>query len=425
MKKKRIFFMGGILRIALAFLFPMTLMTAYSSPTPDFAAFDKRARDGARLTVAFFGGSLTWGARSSDPQKTSYRALIGQKLEETYPEARFKFIDAAIGGTGSQLGVFRLQRDVLACKPDLVFLDFTLNDDTYETTPDTLAAYESLVRRIIAEGNCPVVQMFLAAKSMVTDGTTGKMARYHANREIAKAYNTAEGDAITLMQNRWKAGQLDLDQVWPPESFDTCHPYDPGYALYAEAGWDAFRQAVADKRICRVPENMLNGNGYKHWKRVRLSELGQLPPGWKTTFASRDYCAFDFLMSRWLDDVTVASNFVALDRTRTKPSPAAPPLELKFTGSSVLLFGETTGRSCHYRITIDGKEKDYNACQFGEGVGRMWQVVAEGLDPVKEHTLEIKPLFESPDKPGELRIESICVAGPEPVTLRVSRNPIQ
>jgi hypothetical protein len=251
------------------------------------------------------------------------------------------------------------------------------------------------------------------------------MARYHANREIARAYNTAEGDAITLMQNRWKAGQLDLDRVWPPESFDTCHPYDPGYALYAEAGWDAFRQAVADKRVCRVPEKMLNGNGYRNWKRVPLSSRGQLPQGWKTTFASRDYCAFDFLMSRWLEDVTVASNFVAHDRTRTKPSPAAPPLMLKFTGSSVLLFGETTARSCHYRITIDGKEKDFNACQLGEGVGRMWQVVAEGLDPVKEHTLEIKPLFDSPDQPGELRIESICVAGPEPVTLRVSRNPIQ
>ena len=392
-------------------------MTAYSSPTPDFAAFDKKARDGQHLTVAFFGGSLTWGARSSDPQKTSYRALIGQKLEETYPKAHFTFIDAAIGGTGSQLGVFRLQRDVLAYEPDLVFLDFTLNDDPYVTTPGTLAAYESLVRRIIAEGNCPVVQMFLAAKSMVTDGTTEKMPRYHAHKKIARAYNTAEGDAITLMQDQWKAGQLDLDHIWPPESFDTCHPYDPGYALYAEAGWNAFRQAVADKAVCRIPEKPLNGNGYRNWKRVRLSSLGPLPQGWKTTFASRDYCAFDFLMSRWLDDVTVGSNFTALDRTRTKPAPAALPLKLKFTGSSVLLFGETTPRSCSYHVTIDGKERDFNACQLGQGVGRLWQVVAEGLDPAKEHTLEIAPRFESPDQPQELRIESVCVAGSDSVTV--------
>ena len=72
--------------------------------TPSFEDFDQRARNGENLTVAFFGGSLTWGARASDPQKTSYRAIIGRKLEEAYPKAHFKFIDAAIGGTGSSAG---------------------------------------------------------------------------------------------------------------------------------------------------------------------------------------------------------------------------------------------------------------------------------------------------------------------------------
>ena len=66
--------------------------------TPSFEDFDQRARNGENLTVAFFGGSLTWGARASDPQKTSYRAIIGRKLVEAYPKAHFKFIDAAIGG---------------------------------------------------------------------------------------------------------------------------------------------------------------------------------------------------------------------------------------------------------------------------------------------------------------------------------------
>ncbi len=412
------------MKSALFLIFLMLFhMKTHASPSPDFATFDLKARNGERLTVAFIGGSLTWGARASDPQKTSYRALIGQKLEDAYPGAHFKFLDAAIGGTGSQLGVFRLQRDVLAHKPDLVFLDFTLNDNADITTPDTLAAYESLVRRIIGEGNCPVVQMFLAAKLMVEAGTTDKMARYHANRKIVEAYSTGEGDAITLMQNRWKAGELDLDKVWPPEAFDVTHPYDPGYALYAEAGWAGFQKAVADKLVCRVPEKMVYGNAYMNWKRVRLSSLPSLPQGWRTTFASRDYCAFDFLMSRWLDDVTVASNFVATDRSRTRSAPPAEVLRLKFTGSSVLLFGEATPRSGQYRITIDGETEEHNARVFGDGVGRLCHVVAEGLDPVKEHTIEIQPVFVSPDQPVELRLESICIAGPEAVACEV--NPIR
>ena len=60
--------------------------------------------------------------------KTSYRAIVSQNLRDRYTNAHFTFVDAAIGGTGSQLAAFRLQRDVLDYEPDLVFLDFALND---------------------------------------------------------------------------------------------------------------------------------------------------------------------------------------------------------------------------------------------------------------------------------------------------------
>ena len=50
------------------------------------------------------------------------------ELEKTYPEAHIKFHDAAIGGTPSKLGVFRMDRDVLPYKPDLIFIEFAVND---------------------------------------------------------------------------------------------------------------------------------------------------------------------------------------------------------------------------------------------------------------------------------------------------------
>ena len=45
--------------------------------------FCQRAAAGERLTVAFFGGSLTWGANATDPNRTSWRARIGARLEAT------------------------------------------------------------------------------------------------------------------------------------------------------------------------------------------------------------------------------------------------------------------------------------------------------------------------------------------------------
>ena len=153
--------------------------------SPSFADFARRAEAGERLVVVFFGASLTWGANATDQANTSYRARVAEYLEAAYPRARFKFYDAAIGGTGSQLGVFRLERDVLRRKPDLVFLDFSANDDIYSDNPETLASYEALVRRIIAEGNCPVVQMIFPFGWNVKQGSTDGMKRRDAHLALS------------------------------------------------------------------------------------------------------------------------------------------------------------------------------------------------------------------------------------------------
>ena len=89
----------------------------------------RRAEAGTQLNVVFFGGSLTWGAGSSDPNVTSWRGETMKKLREMYPKTSWYFKDSAIGGTGSSLGVFRMERDVFRHAPDLVLLDFTLNDN--------------------------------------------------------------------------------------------------------------------------------------------------------------------------------------------------------------------------------------------------------------------------------------------------------
>ncbi len=199
----------------------------------DFARFDRRARAGEHLNVVFFGASLTWGANASDPQLTSFRGLVAQRLEAAYPKARFKFWDAAIGGTGSQLGVFRLERDVLRRNPDLVFLDFSANDGISDANPETLASYESLVRRIILEAGAPVVQVIFPFMWDVTKGNTDGMKRREAHHAISKAYNTAIGDAIVLCQERVKSGQTTAQKLWP---FDGVHPGDQGYVVFADAG---------------------------------------------------------------------------------------------------------------------------------------------------------------------------------------------
>ncbi len=381
------------------------------TPSPvagDFSNFEMRALAGESLSVAFLGGSLTWGARSTDPQLTSYRALVGQRLLEFYPKAHFTFWDAAIGGTGSQLGVFRLERDVLRRRPDLVFLDFTVNDGPFLTDQERLASYESLVRRIIQEAGAPVVQAIFAVKQDLAETPKQARPRDEEHKKISKAYNTGLGDAVTLMRERFLAGEADPDQLWPWFP-DVTHPGDKGYALYAEAAWNGFREAVEQRKVCRVPEKMLRPSTYMNWRRQQLSGLSPLPRGWKVDSPLTMGLCFDFYMSRWLGDEAIASV-------------GAEPLRLEFQGSMVLLFGEATKLSGKLLVKIDGAPV---TTPSGDVVyhphrpdGNMhWvPVLAQDLDPRKKHLLELIPMLAEGE---EIRIESVCVAGAEGASVSI------
>jgi lysophospholipase L1-like esterase len=425
------------LAIAAAAIGATTLMlaTAARAAAPSFGDFDRRAREGERLNVVFFGASLTWGANASDPQLTSYRALVGQRLEAAYPKAHFKFSDAAIGGTGSQLGVFRLQRDVLARRPDLVFLDFSANDDIYSANPETLASYESIVRRLIADGRAPVVIAIFPFMWNVAAGSTDGMKRREAHRQIAAAYNVPAGDAIALAIERVKAKAVTLERMWP---VDGVHPCDEGYAVFADAVWAAFQDGLARRLVCGPPEKMLYAPTYMKNARVRLSTLTPLPKGWRVGRPNVVSAYFDMLMSRWLDDETVASRWAEVEKAGKKEKAAQEVgrLRAKFSGTMVMVYGESTPASAKFRAWIDGKavehkpDKDKPPVDFWDagqlakmvkGNTFLATVIAEGLDPKVEHALEIEPLFRD-ETDQELRLESLCVAGGEARVTALAAN---
>jgi lysophospholipase L1-like esterase len=395
--------------------------------TVRFSEFDRRAKEGERLTVAFFGASLTWGANASDPLKTSYRARVAEKLEAQYPQARFRFVDGAIGGTGSELGVFRLQRDCLAYKPDLVFLDFSANDDIHNPKPERLASYESLVRRIVTEGRCPLVIVAFPFKWDAKPGTADAMAGRLAHLTIAEAYGVPVGDAIVHIQNLTAADPALPERLWV---LDGAHPCDEGYSLFADAAWQGFRDGMDKQRVCAAPAKMLHADTYMAWSRNRLSQWKGLPACWAPALVSRTSAWFDGLMSRWLDDVVVVSNFAVVKDPETKKETRVPVVvePIKFRATSVLVFGEETIKSGKYRAFIDGElvtrpqkngpaleEFDLSGKRFGGG-RQHYAMIAMGLDPAVNHTLEIRPVFVA-DEVQELRLESICLAGGEATLL--------
>ena len=393
------------------------------SAQPDFGKFERRAKAGERLSVVFFGASLTWGANATDPNLTSYRGLIARKLESTYPSAHFQFRDSAIGGTGSQLGAFRFDRDVLRHAPDLVFLEFSANDNINTDDPESQASYEALIRRTILEAKAPVVQVILPFRQDIAVGRTDGMKRRTAHLRLSEAYRTAVADVIDWTMRRVSAGDVTLDVLWPVEG---AHPCDLGYSIFTDAVWSAVLGAVHEGRVCRAPDRMLNAPTYMTIVRAPLCSLGPLPAGWRSCTPNVVAAYFDHLMSRWLDNEVVASH---VRGAADIPS----PWRLRFRGETLMLLGESTPASARYRVAIDGRHvaprAGANTAHPGEfeagalatmihGNTHHAQVIAVGLDPDVEHVLKIEPVFPS-DADGELRLESVCVAGKSAMVRRM------
>ncbi len=376
-----------------------------------FGVFNQEAGAGRPMSVVFFGGSLTWGANARNPQRNSYRALMERYLEKKYPRTQFRFHDAAIGGTGSKLGLFRLQRDVLAYKPSLVFLEFTANDNLYGTDIQTLACYEHILRTLIRKG-IPVEQVFLGFKSNYGPRANPlQWPRLVAHQRLAAAYHTAVGDSFPLVDRHLAAGAITLSGMYP---FDGVHPGDAGYQLFFQAVRNGFLQAVKDQRVCVVPSHTVFPDLYRHCRRIRLARL-HLPAGWQVARTYRTSMWFDGLSSRWMGDVAMCQ---ANNRT------AIAPLIVRFRGTFLGLFGEADGKSLSFKVWVDGKPLlrpgrhpsrvaavwPWSTARFGGGRLFRWRLLSDNLPPGR-HILKVMPIVPKGQHSGQLRIESVCAAG--------------
>ncbi|MCM8528799.1 MAG: SGNH/GDSL hydrolase family protein, partial [Lentisphaeraceae bacterium] len=99
--------------------------------------FIKKLKDGKQVKIGYLGGSIT--------AQPGYRVLSRKWFQEKYPKAKVEEINAAIGGTGSELGVFRVDYDVLQHKPDLLFIEFAVNDGGNSQEIIT-RAFEGIIR---------------------------------------------------------------------------------------------------------------------------------------------------------------------------------------------------------------------------------------------------------------------------------------
>ncbi|MCD8073679.1 MAG: SGNH/GDSL hydrolase family protein [Lachnospiraceae bacterium] len=179
----------------------------------------RRASVGGKLTIGFLGGSITQGSLSSTPQ-TCYAYLVYSWWKENFPMADVSYVNAGIGATTSQFGAARVGEDLLSYKPDVVFLEFSVNDGS---NAHFLETYEGLVRRVLSDETAPAV--VLIYNVCYDNGASAQLM--HA--KVGRHYDLPGISMQSSIYPELLAGRIENRAITP----DDLHPNDAGHELVA------------------------------------------------------------------------------------------------------------------------------------------------------------------------------------------------
>ncbi len=179
----------------------------------------ERADKGDRITVAFLGGSITEGSVASD-DKNCYAYLTYRWWCSTFPDARIQYVNAGIGGTPSLLGVGRCNEDILDYEPDVVYIEFSVND---VDLPNVGEIYEGLLRKVLYSKSNPAVVVI--NNGFYNDGRTVQ----DVHNKLASYYGIPAISIVDTLVACTLDGRIPIRDITP----DDLHPNDRGHILLA------------------------------------------------------------------------------------------------------------------------------------------------------------------------------------------------
>lgn len=222
-----------------------------------------RAEGGEDITIGFLGGSITQGSLASRPD-TCYASLVYRWWQERFPKGNFSYVNAGIGGTTSHFGVARADEDLLYARPDVVFVEFSVNDDD---DAHFMECYEGLIRHILRCDWKPAVVLLhnrFYSDGHSAQGIHDEVGRYYGLPRVCM------GDAVLP---RIQSGELDREEITP----DGLHPNDRGHELLAEIIRSELEKMYRDFRGRNCTEEKMpvpvTYNRYENTRRFRNDNI--------------------------------------------------------------------------------------------------------------------------------------------------------
>ena len=345
----------------------------------------------ASVRIAYLGGSIT--------AQDGWRPKTLNWFRTNFPTAQVNEINAAIGGTGSELGVFRLRHDVLERHPDLLFIEFAVNDGG--ASPDQIhRCMEGIVRQTWKhDPTTDLCFVYTLAGNMLETLQQGRFPRSaSAMEQVADHYGVPSIHMGLEVARLEKAGRLafkgekpktDADRAALGDKIlfspDAVHPYpDTGHQLYFEAvvrSLAKLRQ-VGEPGPHRLPAPLVADN----WEAAKMIPLSRakLSAGWRRLESPADRLAKSF--GDRLPEVWQAGQ-------------PGESLSFRFRGTTVRIY-DLVGPDCgQVSVALDDQPPVVKArfdayCTYHRLASLP---IGEGL-PDRVHTVKVTVHPEQPDK---------------------------
>lgn len=318
-----------------------------------------KAASGEDITVAYIGGSITYGYTVKSTECYAY--LFTKWLEQNF-EITVNYVNAGISGTPSVLGNLRVERDVLAYDPDLVVVEFAVNDgydDEYRNS------YESLLNKILSYNTDPAVMLLFC---ITAEGHSCQ----EWMSEIGEYYELPMISVVDSMNAEVEAGNIEFSDY----SKDGSHPTPEGhqwitdYLVYCA---DTIYHMDFETEHYTLPEKAYYKNYYKDMTLYTNQTLG------------------DVTLGSW----TVGDNIASFpDGWTYTPETGNEPLS--FTADCrgiIILYRQMPDTDTQYGavdVYVDGKlVQSIYACSASGWNNPTYNITFEQVS-VKEHTIEIK-----------------------------------
>lgn len=231
-----------------------------------------RVEAGQPVTLATIGGSITTGYAAHPPRERGWAAQVAAWLGRRAP---VRHVNAGVSGTDSLAALHRLQAHVLDAGPDLVFVEFGVNDEGL--APDIRAAsYEALLRRLHGAPQRPAVVTLHLTQQF--NRPRGAVEQHLA---VARRLGLTAIDFGATVDGGWEA--LYDEPV---------HPNAAGHGRIARSVIDALQQVAAAPRAAERPlpppagdrayefTRLFAGDALVPWRQRGFQRGGEVHPEW-------------------------------------------------------------------------------------------------------------------------------------------------